>query len=360
MEYYQMTINDWLDIKRKLQAEMLGVKRSFVRIGYMLRKIDEAKLYENDGYKNLSEWAKGEYGMEGSTVSRFMSINKAYSVGGFSEELLPEYEDFKRSQLEEMLKLPSADREMIRPETARQDIRELKQFNRAEPAAGVADDIHQLIRKFFEDNPDTLKEVYACDGKLDAMKEAVNPSGNRSYRKGTFFLMMYEDEIKLKKFGGNPESYSWERFFEIVHEIYGETMQERIAPAQIEEPEKIEKQEILDEAEDSDDVITVSELPEPEEVEEESAPDIEKITVEEEDILPPQVKMQEKKEPAQKAEQKKEIGISRYEYMQKLNEVQLAIYLRDNMKTDIIGSMMKIQKWLSKPVNKDGKEICLK
>ena len=49
MEYYQMTINDWLAMKQKLQAELLGVRRSFVRIGYILRKIDESKGYENDG-----------------------------------------------------------------------------------------------------------------------------------------------------------------------------------------------------------------------------------------------------------------------------------------------------------------------
>ena len=150
-----------------------------------------------------------------------MSINREYSIGGFSEELLPEFEDFKRSQLEEMLKLPVADREMIRPETARQDIRDLKQFNKQEPAAGVADDIHQLVQKFFDENDTILKEVYAVIGNVEAMKEVVNPSGNRSYRKGAFFLMMYEDGIKLKKFGGSPESYSWQQFFDFMTDIYG-------------------------------------------------------------------------------------------------------------------------------------------
>lgn len=221
MGYYQMTINDWLSMKQKLQAELLGVRRSFVRIGYMLRKIDEVKGYENDGYKSIAEWAKGEYGLEGSTVSRFMAINREYSIGGFSEELLPQFEDFKRSQLEEMLKLPMEDREMIRPETARQDIRDLKQFNKQTPAAGEADDIHQLVQKFFAENSDTLKEVYEVLGNTDAMKEVVNPSGNRSYRKGVFFLMMYEDGIKLKKFGGSPETYTWQQFFDIMTDIYG-------------------------------------------------------------------------------------------------------------------------------------------
>ena len=45
---------------------------------------------------------------------------------------------------------------MIQPETSREDIRELKRFNKTEPEAGVADDIHQLIEKFYHDNPEIL------------------------------------------------------------------------------------------------------------------------------------------------------------------------------------------------------------
>lgn len=51
MEYTQITLNDWMEMKQKLKQELLGVKQSFVRIGYALRKIDDAKLYEQDGYQ---------------------------------------------------------------------------------------------------------------------------------------------------------------------------------------------------------------------------------------------------------------------------------------------------------------------
>lgn len=113
------------------------------------------RLYENDGYKSIAEFAKAEYGLEASTTSRFMSINREYSIDGYSEHLRPEYTDLGRSQLEEMLKLPDSDRQMIQPEASREDIRELKRFNKTEPAAGVADDTSQLIEKFFEENKDT-------------------------------------------------------------------------------------------------------------------------------------------------------------------------------------------------------------
>ena len=90
MEYVQMTLNDWIEIKQKLKQELLGVKQSFVRIGYALRQIDYQKLYEQDGYKSVAEFAKAEYGLEPSTTSLFMSINREYSIDGYSERLRPE------------------------------------------------------------------------------------------------------------------------------------------------------------------------------------------------------------------------------------------------------------------------------
>ena len=38
MEYVQMTLDDWVQMKQKLRQELIGVKQSFVRIGYALRQ----------------------------------------------------------------------------------------------------------------------------------------------------------------------------------------------------------------------------------------------------------------------------------------------------------------------------------
>lgn len=227
MEYVQMTLNDWVEMKRKLRQELLGVKQSFVRIGYALRKIEDQKLYENDGYKSIAEFAKEEYGLEPSTTSRFMSINREYSIDGYSEQLRPEYADLGRSQLEEMLKLPESDRKMIQPETSREDIRELKRFNKAEPAAGVADDLSQLVEKFYHDNPEILNEVFSNpeydEQTIKHFAEIVNPGGNRSYKKGLYFLMMYENRVMIKKFGTDPQDLTWWDFWQITRDIFGGT-----------------------------------------------------------------------------------------------------------------------------------------
>lgn len=224
MEYKQMTLNEWVEIKQKLRQELLGIKQSFVRIGYMLRKIDKQKSYEQDGYKSIAEFAKKELGLHPSTTTRFMEINREYSIDGFSERLRPEYLDLGRSQLEEMLKLPDADRVMIRPEASRENIRELKRFNSAGPKEG-ADDLTELLIKFYKDNPDALNGFFLErleENGISKVKELINPSGNRSYKMGLFFLMFYENKISVKKFGQNPINMSWEEFLQKTEEIFGE------------------------------------------------------------------------------------------------------------------------------------------
>ena len=60
-----MTLAEWLDIKQKLKEnissaknKLNGLKKDFVRIGYILRKIDDNELYKQDGYKSIAEFAK--------------------------------------------------------------------------------------------------------------------------------------------------------------------------------------------------------------------------------------------------------------------------------------------------------------
>ena len=221
MEYVQMTLNDWLEIKQKLRQELLSVKQSFVRIGYMLRKVEEQKGYEQDGYKSIAEFAQKELGLHPSTTTRFMEINREYSIDGYSERLRPEYLDLSRSQLEEMLKLPDEDRTMIQTDTSREGIRELKRFNNAVPETG-ANTIKELVESFFHDNKEILNAVFAEEFTIKQFSEIINPSGNRSYKKGLYFLMMYENRIAVKKFGETPVNMTWDEFKRQTEDIFQE------------------------------------------------------------------------------------------------------------------------------------------
>lgn len=231
MDYVQLTMDDWLSMKEQLKRDLNGVAESFVRIGYTLRKIEEQQLYQKDGYETIADFARKEYGLSPSTVSRFMAINAKYSIDGYSECLRPEFAGIGSSKLAEMLTLPDGDLEMIRPGTTRETIRELKQFNAQEP--GESGDLQELIQSFFQDNPGKLKNLYASEafatGDVEEMVEQINPSGNLSYRKGIHFLMMYgpSEGLKIKKFGQpKPEDMSWADFFFQTREIFGEELPE--------------------------------------------------------------------------------------------------------------------------------------
>lgn len=260
MEYVQLTLDDWVQMKQKLKQELLGVKQSFVRIGYALRQIDDQKLYEQDGYKSIAEFAQAEYGLGPSITSRFMSINREYSVDGYSEHLRPEYADMGRSQLEEMLKLPESDRQMIRPETSREDIRELKRFNKSEPDAEQADSIEKLVQKFYEIHPETVKKLeqstaYA-EWNIGKMVEIVNPSGTKTFRMGMFFVVMYEQNLQIKQFGQTPRPMSWEEFFEVSKKVFEqkheETAVEQEMTREEHEPGETSEDQTLHEKKDSD------------------------------------------------------------------------------------------------------------
>ncbi|MCI6637380.1 MAG: hypothetical protein MSH32_03650 [Lachnospiraceae bacterium] len=206
MEYVQMTLDDWAEMKKKLEEDLNGVAVSFVKIGYTLRKIEDGKLYERDGYSSVTEFAKKEYGLSPSTVSRFMSINKRYSVDGYSEKLRPEFDGLGSSKLTEMLALPDSDFSMITTDTPRETIRELKDFNKTEDE-GTADR-DKFLAEFFIGCSGEWKYT---DLSADKLKEALNPSGSRVYRKGKFFMALYDYDVKIKKFGQDPETLSWEQ-----------------------------------------------------------------------------------------------------------------------------------------------------
>lgn len=142
MEYVQMTLDEWLGIKQKLEKEIRETKekvvearKGFIRIGYLLRRIKDGKLYEQDGYRSITEFARKEYGLSPSDTSHLIKLNQEYSVDGYSETLRPEYMHLGKGQLVEMMGLPEKDRAMVQPEAYREDIRELKRFNRGRPTA---------------------------------------------------------------------------------------------------------------------------------------------------------------------------------------------------------------------------------
>ena len=79
MEYVQMTLDDWVEMKRKLRQELLGVKQSFVRIGYALRQIEEQRYDEalrEEGYEDILKYGVAFYRKECMVKSASAQIKK--------------------------------------------------------------------------------------------------------------------------------------------------------------------------------------------------------------------------------------------------------------------------------------------
>ena len=214
-ELQQITMDEYLGLKKEIKTHITTIVKSFVRIGETLCKIDQARAYGLDGYKSVAEMAKAEYGMTPGGVSRFMGVYRKYCING---QLKDGYENYSYAQLVEMMQLPEEDAGLIRPETQRESIRELKRFNR-----DGENDIHQLENwknptPEEEENRQILKDLLETMFKLGSQRDAfdricaavredvsaekfaglVNPGGNRTVRSGRAMAFFYENEVKIK------------------------------------------------------------------------------------------------------------------------------------------------------------------
>lgn len=409
-EYTQLTLDDWLAMKESLKRDLIGVQESFVRIGYTLRKIEESKLYKNDGYETITEFAKAEYGLSASTISRFMSINRKFSIDGYSDRLRPEYAQMGSSKLSEMLSLPDADMEMVRPEMPKADIRELKHFNKEEPVPEAADSLEKLVWKFFEANGAIAKELeqseaYA-DGEAERMVEIVNPAGVKTFRAGLYYMAMYENDIQIKQFGQQPQKMSWAEFFAITKKIFEsaewrQRVQEEerpktepqekvetnpIAPAQIkkpkspvnieaepvsEMPKKPEKETSKNAAEKENETVTSEENQKTEEkmqseteIAENGAEstqnemettqnEAETAQIETEEQLPGQMNLPEDY-PGTESMDVLGKTMQRKEYLDTLTAWGVAEYLHKNLTAEILGNREGLYEWLKGKVDERG------
>ena len=245
MEYVQMTLTDWMSIKKELEDELRGAAAGFVRIGYLLRKIDESEGYKQDGCDSLTEWAEKEYGLSASSVSRFIAINKRYSIDGYSKQLRLEFAKYGQAKLQEMLTLPEEALQMISPEMKRADIREVKAFEKQAPHEEPAEqqgDIAPWIIEFIRANDlQSLRNTRAyAENDLDQLISEVNPTGTKTFRYKRTMVSMFSDKIMVREFPNPPEQMAWREFFDIIMPLIS-----------AEEPEEVpdEVQEVLAEEE---------------------------------------------------------------------------------------------------------------
>lgn len=320
IENVEPEIKAYSDLKNATDKAMAQAVENFVLIGYLLRKAkDEPELLSGSGYSDYKEFAKSEYGLEESQVSRFISINERYGDGA---QLLPQFRGFGQSKLAEMLTLPAAVAEELPTEITRQEIRELKKEIAEENKISELE-LHveraehpnvDIWREFLKDwmhkNPQKYLEIDADDIYESLLMNCALTA--RVPGEGKFMMTEKDNEITLTNLRTGEKERLYAPFVENTigeinnsnlftvaawQEIFGEEFP-RIAPAQDKEnkPKSEEKEAEITENKASEEPETVADK--------ENKPIVEKIEPKAEDILSP---VEEPTEEAQRtAEQKEE------------------------------------------------------
>lgn len=235
MEYVQLSMDEYIQSKNDIKNNLGGIVKSFVRIGWQLTRIDRSGAYKNDGYSSIAEFAAAEYGMNRTGVSRFMTVYETYSADWDTPELKEQYREFKFSQLTELLQVQEADRQMFTPEVKREDIREFQRFekeNESDPARlldwkdakSPEEKLKATIQEFCRENKEIINAVYSSIMEPKDLAEMISPSGSRRYRKGTVYMMFYEESkgIMVKVFGETPVDITYRYFLDVVHSLFDE------------------------------------------------------------------------------------------------------------------------------------------
>ena len=114
------------EYKQELDTELKKTAEGFVRIGYLLKVARDTSILAESGYDNVVDFARAEYGIDKTQVSRFMHINDKFSQGGYAPELKEEYQGFGYAKLSIMLSLPDSVNEELTPDFSKSEVQQVK------------------------------------------------------------------------------------------------------------------------------------------------------------------------------------------------------------------------------------------
>lgn len=236
MEQLRLTLPELEQEEKQIRENLGGIVRNFVRTGWHLSRIDRSGAYKLKGYGSVTEYARETFGMAPDGVSRFIHVYEKYSVQGDTPELREEYRDFNFSQLTEMLQIPEEDHAMIRPETKREDIRDLKKFNKQSQnnpdnllnwQQDPDDIIREAVKEFFKAREKDLNEIYDQYGvgpypeeDIKKMARFLYHEKKRKFQNERVFLMLYPDQVFIKSSDGELHDITWPEFFQTMGSIF--------------------------------------------------------------------------------------------------------------------------------------------
>lgn len=125
MELMEYT-KTYQEYKKELDAVLTRTAEDFVQIGYLLKVARDTNVLAESGYATVTDFARAEYGIDKTQVSRFISINDRFSEDGYSDHLLPSYKGFGYAKLTLMLQIPDEINEALPPTLSKAEIQDIK------------------------------------------------------------------------------------------------------------------------------------------------------------------------------------------------------------------------------------------
>ena len=114
------------EYKQELDTELKKTAEGFVHIVYLLKVARDTSILAESKYDNVVDFARAEYGIDKTMVSRFIRINDKFSQGGYAPELKEEYQGFGYAKLSIMLSLPDSVNEELTPDFSKSEVQQVK------------------------------------------------------------------------------------------------------------------------------------------------------------------------------------------------------------------------------------------
>lgn len=164
-------LKNYSEYKAALDKQIKESAEGFVKIGYLLKLAKDTDILKDSQYSNVIEFARAEYGLDKTMVSRFISINDRFSENGNSPVLKTAYQGFGYAKLAIMLQLPDELNEELTPEYSKREIQTLKaevdeekKISDLEVYAEGTDtektELEQIIYKICEENIQVYESIY--------------------------------------------------------------------------------------------------------------------------------------------------------------------------------------------------------
>lgn len=119
------------ELDREIKSTMGRSAGDAVRLGYLLRRMLDERLWEAR-YDCFDEYVLRELHMDYTMASRFIGINRKYSVGGGSPDIDTKWEGYSQTVLIEMLNMPPELQAEVTPDMTVRQVREVKRRARRE------------------------------------------------------------------------------------------------------------------------------------------------------------------------------------------------------------------------------------